>query len=587
MVTTTQTPGYDIIPRRYAVLIVDDFEADRVAYRRYLELANDLDCHISDCDSAESAIEFYDRQRPDVILLDYLLPDCDGLEFLQHCADRGGALPIVIMLTGQGSEAVAVEAMKYGVKDYLVKGTLTARKLLDSIIEALAAKKLQIKIDLQLQQRELFANIALKISHSADLSHILRDTVLGIEKLFSSDRAIVYRFGPDRNGTIVAESVFPGWSSLISNQIEDACVPSGLNNEFDRYLRGDKTVIENIQTTDLKACDIQILQDCQVKALLAVPILVRLSPGGSQLSLWGLLIIHHCRATHKWQADEISFLDELAMQMAIAIQQTELLSDLHASIAQQQLVMLQLGDRMAEIEQTNLLLSETSHALEKRNQDLDEFAHIASHDLQAPLRGVSNLTGWLAEDLEGQLSAENQHQIELIQSRILQMSDLINGLLQYALVGRENIDAVDTNLSQLLSGVVDLLAAPGEIQVSFSANLPTIKTQDLLLKQVLSNLIGNAIKYNDKPDGRIEILVEEQDFFWCFTVLDNGPGISPENHKRIFGVFQTLDNGSAAKGTGIGLAVVRKIVESRGGLVWVESEIGQGSKFLFTWRKAN
>jgi signal transduction histidine kinase/CheY-like chemotaxis protein len=586
MVTSIQMPDRDIIPRRYVVLIVDDFEADRVTYRRYLELADGLDCQISDCDSVESAIEFYDCQRPDVILLDYLLPDCDGLEFLQHCADRGGTLPIVIMLTGQGSEAVAVEAMKYGVKDYLIKGTLTAHKLVNSIVQALAAKKMQLTIDWQLQQRELFANIALKISHSADLFHILQDTVKGVEKLFGSDRAIVYRFDQNQNGTIVAESVFPGWSLLIPNQIKDSCAYAASNSRFEQYLQGYRTVVENIETAHLTACHVQMLRDCQVKALLAVPILVRLSPASEPI-VWGLLIVHHCRTTYKWQADEISLLDELAMQMAIAIQQTELVSDLHASIANQQLTMHQLGDRMAELEQTNLLLSETSHALEKRNQDLDEFAHIASHDLQAPLRGISNLAGWLAEDLEGQLSAENQHQIELIKSRIRQMSDLINGLLQYALVGRENVDAVDTDLGQLLSEVVDLLSPPSTIQVSFSADLPTIKTQGLLLKQVLSNLIGNAIKYNDRPDGRIEILVKEQDLFWCFTVLDNGPGIAPANHKKIFGIFQTLDNGGAVKGTGIGLAVVRKIVESRGGLVWVESEIGQGSKFIFTWRKAN
>jgi signal transduction histidine kinase/CheY-like chemotaxis protein len=586
MVTTTQKPDYDIIPRRYAVLIVDDFEADRVAYRRYLELADDLDCYILDCDSAESAIEFYDRQRPDVILLDYSLPDRDGLEFLQHCVDRGTTLPIVIMLTGQGSEAVAVEAMKYGVKDYLTKSTLTAQKLVDSIVQALAAEKMQIKVNWQLQQRELFANIALKISHSADLFHILQDTAKGVEKLFSSDRAIVYRFDQNQNGTIVAESVFPGWSLLIPNQIKDSCAYAASDSRFEQYLQGYRTVVENIETANLTACHVQMLRDCQVKALLAVPILVRLL-AASEPIVWGLLIVHHCRTTYKWQADEISLLDELAMQMAIAIQQTELVSDLRTSVANQQLIMHQLDDRMVELKQTNLLLSETSHALEKRNQDLDEFAHIASHDLQAPLRGVSNLAGWLSEDLEGQLSAEHQHQIELIKSRILQMSDLINGLLQYALVGRENVEAVDTDLNQLLSEVVDLLAPLDTVRVSLSVDLPTIKTQGLLLKQVLSNLIGNAIKYNDKPDGRIEILVEEQDFFWCFTVLDNGPGISPANHERIFGVFQTLANGSAVKGTGIGLAVVRKIVESQGGLVWVESEIGQGSKFLFTWRKAN
>lgn len=580
--TTAKAINRDI-PRRYVVLIVDDSEVDRLTYRRYLELADNLDCHILDCDLVENALDICDQQRPDVILLDYLLPDSDGIGFLQQFTDRGGTLPIVIMLTGQGSEAVAVEAMKYGVKDYLIKGTLTGQKLVDAIMQSLIAQKLQAKIDSQLQQRELFANIALKIGHSDELSQILQYTVEGVGRLLSSDRAIICRFDGDRHGTIVAESVLPGCRSLISNLAEDSNVHAG-DDRIDHYLRGYKTVVENIETADLTASYVQRLQNFQVKALLAVPILVRLSPT-SELSVWGLLIVHHCKATHIWQTDEISLLDELAMQMAIAIQQTELMSNLHASIVAQQVIMDQVNDHMAEIEQTNLLLSETSHTLEKRNQDLDEFAHIASHDLQAPLRGISNLANWLAEDLEGQLSAENQNQIDLIQSRILQMSSLINGLLQYALVGRENVEPVDTNLSQLLAKIVDLLSPPKGICVIFSADLPTIKTQDLLLKQVLSNLIGNAVKYHDKPDGQVEILLEDQGSYWQFAVVDDGPGISLENHKEIFGVFQTLASGGAEKGTGIGLAVVKKIVEGRGCSVWVESQVGQGSKFLFTWRK--
>jgi signal transduction histidine kinase/CheY-like chemotaxis protein len=577
---------------RCTVLIVDDSEVDRETYRRYLASAHNLNCRITDCESVEYALQLCDRNRPDVILLDYLLPDADGLEFIQQYHDRFGALPIVIMLTGQGNESVAVEAMKYGVKDYLVKGELTSQKLIDAITNALTTQRLQTQIDRQRQQRELLSSINLKISHTIELSQILQAAVDGVRSLLSSDRAVVYRFQPDRSGSIGAESVLPEWSASIARQMKDNCFQDAAVDKLKQYMHGHKTVVNDVETSNLTACHIQMLQEFQVKAVLAVPILFRVPPA-CEVSLWGLLIAHHCESTHAWQPDEINLLDELAMQMGIAIQQAELVIDLQATVAQQRAIEQQLRDRVIEIEQTNSRLFETSGLLERRNQELDEFSHIASHDLQAPLRGISNLAEWLVSDLAGQLPPENQHQLELIQSRVRQMTTLINGLLQYALVGRENIAPTHVNLSQLIAEVVDLLAPPSHLSVSFSIDLPTIKTQALLLKQVLSNLIGNAIKYHDapantqadRPQGKVEILVADEDTLWRFTVIDNGPGIAPENQQKIFGIFQTLVGRDDMKGMGIGLAVIKKIVESRGGTVAVESAIGQGSTFSFTWPK--
>jgi signal transduction histidine kinase/FixJ family two-component response regulator len=569
------------------ILIVDDSEADRETYCRYLMSARNFDCHIIDRESAESGLQFCKREWPDVILLDYLLPDSDGLEFLHDLRELRGTLPIVIMLTGQGSESVAVEAMKYGVKDYLIKGKLTSEKLITAITNALNTQQLQAQIDRQRQQRELLSSINLQISQSIELSRILQDAVVGVGKLLGSDRAIVYQFHPDRSGTIVAESVLPAWSPSIDCQLEDTCFQNTGGDKLEQYLQGYKTVVEDIETAKLTACHVQMLREFQVKAVLAVPILFRVSTT-CEVGLWGLLIAHHCEITHKWRSYEINLLDELAMQMGIAIQQAELVADLKATVKQQQASERELRDRVLEIEQTNSRLSETSGLLERRNQELDDFSHIASHDLQAPLRGISNLAQWLVSDLEGQLPRENQHQLELIQSRVVQMTTLINGLLQYALVGRENIAPINVNLSQLIAEVVDLLAPPSHLTVRFSTDLPTIKTQALLLKQVLSNLIGNAIKYHDAIadiQGNIAIVVADEDTVWRFSVIDDGPGIAPENQQKIFGIFQTLVGRNDMKGMGIGLAVIKKIVESRGGKVAVESAIGHGSTFSFTWPK--
>ena len=165
------------------------------------------------------------------------------------------------------------------------------------------------------------------------------------------------------------------------------------------------------------------------------------------------------------------------------------------------------------------------------------------------------------------------------------MSGLITGLLEYARVGRENVISTSVNVSQLLREVVDMLAPSPEFQIHFANDLPTIKTQPLLLKQVISNLIDNAIKYHDRSYGHIQIVVADQGTDLKFTIIDDGPGIDSEHHEKIFGIFHRLVETAPTKGTGIGLAIVKRIVEGQGGLVWVEAAPQKGSSFSFTWLK--
>jgi signal transduction histidine kinase/CheY-like chemotaxis protein len=582
MDTELMAPGNGSSPAGCRILIVDDSEIDRLTYRRYLESCGTLSCRILECESAATALQLCVQDCPDVILLDYLLLDSDGIEFLQDLAELLEILPPVIMLTGQGNEEVAVEAMKHGAKDYLVKGYLTQQKLLNSVARVLAEQKLQMQLSQQHRQRELVSSITLKISCAMNFSEILQFAVNGSRTLLGCDRTLVYQLHQDAEGIIVAESVASEWSVALNSSIKDNCLQGEQLAQIDKYLKGYKTVIANIETADLTDCHIQMLRQFQVKAVLVVPILFRVPPAPEQ-RVWGLLIAHHCKAVHDWTADELNLLDELSMQMAIGIQQAELVSNLQKTLAKQQAIEQQLRDRMIEIEQTNGRLSKTTRLLTARNQELDEFSCIASHDLQAPLRGIANLAEWLVKDLEGQLPMENQQQLELIQSRVLQMNGLINGLLLYARVGKENIDSASINISQLLMEVVEMLVVPIGFQVDFAPDLPTIVTQSLLLRQVLANLIGNAIKYHYRENGKIEIVVEVREAFLKFKIIDDGPGIALENQEKIFGIFQTLVGRGDLKGTGIGLAIVKKIVESQGGLVSVESEQGKGSIFLFTW----
>ncbi|WP_309734222.1 ATP-binding protein [Chamaesiphon sp. OTE_75_metabat_556] len=575
----------DVEPSGCRILIIDDAETDRVTYRRYLEASPTFECNPIEFALGEDALAWCETNSPDLILLDYLLPDTDGLQFLQDLTAQMGTLPPVVMLTGQGSEAVAVEAMKHGVRDYLVKGQLTPQRLINAVTNALKEQRLQAQIARQERQRQLVASIMLKIGHSIELAQILQAGVDGARELLDCDRMVVYKLSPDLSGTVVAESVLTQWTPALGRTIKENCFQGERSDAIAKYLNGHQLILTNIHTADLSPCYVEMLEQFQVKALLVVPILFRNVPPATAPIVWGLAIAHNCKTPRVWRPDEQNLLLEISVQMAIAIQQTELVVDLQQTLAQQQVIEQQLRDRVIEIEQTNLRLSVATNLLEKRNQELDEFACIASHDLQAPLRGIANLTDWLAKDLGDQLPAENQQQIDLIQSRILQMSTLINGLLQYARVGRQQVDAMTVNVGKIVAEVVETIDPPHEFRIKFAENLPTLRTQVLLLKQVFVNLIGNAIKYHDRPNGTVEILATERDYFWQFTVVDDGPGIAAEHHKKIFGIFQTLMVRSDNNSSGVGLAIVQKIVESQGGVVWVDSDLGRGCDFSFTWPK--
>jgi PAS domain S-box-containing protein len=230
-----------------------------------------------------------------------------------------------------------------------------------------------------------------------------------------------------------------------------------------------------------------------------------------------------------------------------------------------------------------LALIESEKRLTERNQELNRFTHTVSHDLKAPLRAIANLSQWIADDLEGQLSKENQRNIDLLQKRVYRMESLIDGLLVYSRIGRTQVATQTVDVGELLIEILDSLVPPPGFTIDLQPQMPTIMAKRLLLSQVFSNLISNAIKHCDRPDGRIEISATQKGQYYEFSVADNGPGIAPANHERIFGIFQTLKGRDVKESTGIGLSIVKKIIETEGGEIAVESELGSGATFRFTW----
>jgi signal transduction histidine kinase len=223
-------------------------------------------------------------------------------------------------------------------------------------------------------------------------------------------------------------------------------------------------------------------------------------------------------------------------------------------------------------------------ALENRNQELDSFVHIVSHDLKAPLRAVANLSKWIEEDLEGVLTVGTQAQMTLLRSRVEQMSNTIDGLLDYALIGQTDGSSESVEVARLLADVIDSLSPPPTFCMEI-ARMPILVTNRLQLFQVLANLIGNGIKHHDRSDGLIRVAVRECEDLYEFSVADDGVGIAPEEHERMFLIFQAMNPQHRSDSTGIGLAIVKKIVEAQGGTIWLESEVGKGTTFYFTWKK--
>ena len=223
--------------------------------------------------------------------------------------------------------------------------------------------------------------------------------------------------------------------------------------------------------------------------------------------------------------------------------------------------------------------------LERVNQELKDFAYVVSHDLKAPLRGIKSLADWMAEDYAEQLGDEGKEQFGLLLNRVERMHGLIEGILEYSRIGRviEKNEAV--NLAELLPIVIDMVTLPDHIELTVEDELPVIFGEKTRIIQVFQNLLSNAIKYMDKDRGSIRIGCSDKGGHWQFSITDNGPGIAEKHQDRIFQLFQTLAPKDDVDSTGVGLTIVKRIVEFYGGQVWVESQPGQGCTFFFTLSK--
>jgi len=283
--------------------------------------------------------------------------------------------------------------------------------------------------------------------------------------------------------------------------------------------------------------------------------------------LLGVMCYEHIGPLREWSLEEQDFAASVADMIALQVESNER-KKLERALAK-----------------ANQHLAETVRDLRRSNKELQDFAYVAAHDLKAPLRGIGTLTDWIASDYADKFDEQGRQQLGMLKSRISRLSELIDSILHYSEIGRVSLRVEPVDFNRLVRDVIEMLDPPEHVEIVVESSLPVVACERVRLAQVFRNLIDNAIKYADKPGTRIVVGCREQEEFWRFFVSDNGPGIEEKYFDKIFQIFQTLSPRDQRESVGIGLAIVKKIVELYGGNVWLESKLGDGTTFFFTLPK--
>ncbi len=539
------------------VLVIDDDRFMRIQLRQAMEQAG---YQVAEANDGEQGLAAYTRLHPDVVLLDALMPVMDGFTCCTQLQrlPNGDRTPILMITALEDQESVD-QAFEAGASDYITKPIHWAvlrqrvRRLLESswAIEELQRQNIR---------SQLFADVTLKIRQSLQLDEILQSTVAEVQKLLQADRVLIYRLlKPNGFGKVITEAVVPGWLSIINQEITDDCFgPEYLRN----YHQGRIYAIADVENSGVHPCLVEFLKQFGVKAKLVVPIILK-------EELWGLLIAHQCTSPRQWDSFEIELLRHLADQVGIAVAQAQLLEE--ETRRRQELV--------------------------RSNAELQQFAYIASHDLQEPLRKIRVFGDRLKEKCGEELTDQGRDYIERMQNAAERMQALINDLL---ILSRLTIKAqrfVPVDLAQVAREVLSDL----ELRIQqtkarvFVGDLPTIDAEPVQMRQLLQNLISNALKFHQLEQSLVvklysHFLTDQERLLegsaaaeLCQIIVeDNGIGFDEKYLDRIFNVFQRLHGYSQYEGTGMGLAICRKIAELHGGSITAESTPGQGAKFIVT-----
>lgn len=539
------------------VLVVDDDKFMRIQLRRAMEQAG---YQVAEASDGEQGLAAYTQLHPDIVLLDALMPLMDGFAYCTQLQTLpGGDRTPVLMLTALEDQKSVDRAFEAGATDYITKPIHWA-VLRQRVRRLLQTSRVTEELQRQNLRAQLFADVTLKIRKSLKLEEILHTTVIEVQKILQADRVLVYRLWSDGTGRVVTEAVVQDLPIVLKQTFPSEVFPE----EYRRmYSQGRIRAIENVEKSDVQSCLLEFLQQWGVKAKLVVPILLK-------EELWALLIAHHCQSPRQWSSFEIELLQQLADQVSIAVAQAQLLEE--ETRRRQQLA--------------------------RSNAELQQFASVASHDLQEPLRKIQAFGNRLKEKCGDALTEQGRDYIERMQNAAGRMQTLIDDLLTLSRITTRAQPFVEVNLDKVTREVLSDLEVRihqtnGHVEVG---KLPTIDAEPVQMRQLLQNLISNALKFGqdeEPPSVKIysRLIMSQQRQpdeeasvaeFYQIIVEDNGIGFDEKYLDRIFNVFQRLHTRSEYEGTGMGLAICRKIAERHGGSITAESTLGRGTKFIVT-----
>jgi signal transduction histidine kinase/HAMP domain-containing protein len=388
-----------------------------------------------------------------------------------------------------------------------------------------------------------------------DLDSVIRATTQEAAHTLSVERASVWFFD-DQSAEIVCRDLYQKKRNCHEHEcrLRTADHPVYFQAIESSRILAVTNVRDDPRTAELNSC---YYEPFGIVSAMDVPIRLH----GKTL---GIMSFEHVDHPREWPLEEQDFAASLADLIALQIEANE--------------------RRKAEqaLAQANEDLAESVRELQRSNKELQDFAYVTAHDLKAPLRGIGTLADWIISDYADKLDEEGQHNLHMLKGRVSRMSELIDSVLHYSEIGRttQRIDRVDMNA--LLAEIVSGLSVPPHVQITIAPNMPTVASERVRLAQIFQHLVGNAVKYMDKSHGHIEVGYARVDGFLRFHVSDNGPGIDRKYFQKVFQMFQTLTRRDERESVGIGLAVVKKIVDLYDGNVWIESELGKGTTFFFT-----
>ncbi len=625
----------------FRVLHVDDDDIFLEETKYYLEKIARDKVQLESLVDPTQVLRKVQETNYDVIIADYQMPAIDGLKLLELLRKEQVTLPF-IMLTGRGREEIAIQALNLGAARYIKKGfdpESLYRELLHAITTVVSHKRAQKAV----QESEARYRALVELSPVPIVVHS------GGKAVFlnsAAARAVGGASPADFIGRSLWEFIHPAYHESTKERALQLYKKKGPFPPIEiQLLHQDGKVID----VELVSSSIDYMGQLASQAIFMditnrkkteealreseqkFRHFIEHSPDGIILVDEHGYITDWNRGLEKMtglKQDEIKgkLVWKVLFQLLPIEQRTQdhyrryqtaiqhLLHTGHSPWLNQLADMeIQGGDGSSRIVQQSVFVIKsqkrfrvgailrdiTAHKQQEKekehlmntyqqvNESLKEFASMTSHDLKTPLRRLNGLTDWLLKDYGEKLDEEGQMLFAMMKKQVELMETLISGIFAYSCVGQEQEERVEIKLSSLLEEVQELLVPPTHIKIQVAPDLPIIRGEKTRLFQIFENLLSNAIKFMDKPAGLIQIYFEEKATHWQFSVSDNGRGIPEKYFDRIFQMFQPLVFTKSTESTGMGLAITKKIVETYGGRIWIESQIGEGSTFFFTLLKSH